>query len=166
MAHRSGAGSGGAVTAAGLLARCRALGIALAAGEGGALLWEADADPPADLAEALVRHKADVLALLRTAAPGRGPSPVCFTVPTVPWDKAEADGLLAEVQERRRQRFGERGWPTDGAARRRLAGRADAIDAAWLARDLAGLRRAAADYLALLGVPVPALPAAVRPVRG
>jgi hypothetical protein len=51
------------------LARCRALGIDLAAGKGGALLWEwqADADPPAGLLADLARHKARLLALLPPA---------------------------------------------------------------------------------------------------
>jgi hypothetical protein len=54
------------MTAADLLARCRALGIELGAGSGGAsLLWEADADPPADLLEELAANKADLLALVR-----------------------------------------------------------------------------------------------------
>ncbi|HKI35423.1 MAG TPA: hypothetical protein VKA46_26425 [Gemmataceae bacterium] len=51
-----------------LLARCRALGIELGAGSGGAsLLWEADAEPPADLLADLAANKADVLALIRGA---------------------------------------------------------------------------------------------------
>jgi hypothetical protein len=50
--------------AAELLARCRALGITLAAGPGGALSWEADTDPPAELLADLSRHKAGLLALL------------------------------------------------------------------------------------------------------
>jgi hypothetical protein len=66
------------------------------------------------------------------------------------WGQAEAAALLAEVQARCGQCFGERGWPEDRAARVRLAERADAIDAAWMARDLPGLRRAASEYLALL----------------
>ncbi len=52
--------------AAELLARCRGLGIELGIGAGGAsLLWEADADPPADLLADLAANKADVLALIR-----------------------------------------------------------------------------------------------------
>jgi hypothetical protein len=137
--------------AAKLLARCQAVGITLAAGAGEALLWEADDDPPADLAAALVLHKAEVLAMLRTGtAPGRGPSPVC---PTVPWDQAAAAALMAEVQARRRERFGEPGWPEDPRARRGLAEQADAIDGAWLARDLDGLRKGSSAYLALLNPP-------------
>jgi hypothetical protein len=146
--------------ATGLLARCRAQGIELSAGPGGALAWEADSALPADVAEGLARHKADVLALLAAEnRPRQGPSPLCPTVPTVPegppvrWQQAEADALLAQVQARRRQCFGERGWPEDRAARVRLAERAGAIDAAWFARDLPGLRRAASDYLALLSSP-------------
>jgi hypothetical protein len=85
---------------------------------------------------ALAEHKAGLLALLGAA-----------------WDQAAADALLAEVQARRRELFGEEGWPDDAAACGRLAERADAIDAAWLARDLAGLRRAAAEYLSLVSPP-------------
>jgi hypothetical protein len=52
-----------------LLARCRALGIDLMAGPGGALLWEADADPPADLLADLAAHKAELLDLLLPRCP-------------------------------------------------------------------------------------------------
>jgi len=49
-----------------LLARCRALGIELGVGGGGAsLVWEARADPPADLLADLSANKAAVLALVR-----------------------------------------------------------------------------------------------------
>lgn len=52
--------------AAELLARCRALGVELGVGSGGAsLLWEAVADPPADLLADLAKNKVAVLALLR-----------------------------------------------------------------------------------------------------
>jgi hypothetical protein len=60
--------------AADLLARCRALAVELTAGPAGTLTWEADADPPADLLEALTEHKGAVLDLL-----------------CPPWDQAEAD---------------------------------------------------------------------------
>jgi hypothetical protein len=50
--------------AADLLDRCKSLGIDLAAGPAGALVWESDADPPAGLLEALVQHKAGLLSLL------------------------------------------------------------------------------------------------------
>ena len=53
-------------TAADLLGRCRALGIELGVGSGGAsLLWEARADPPAGLLADLAANKAAVLALVR-----------------------------------------------------------------------------------------------------
>ena len=49
-----------------LLARCRALGIELGDGTGGAsLLWEAHADPPAELLAELAANKSAVLALVR-----------------------------------------------------------------------------------------------------
>jgi hypothetical protein len=53
------------MTTADLLARCGALGVTLLAGPGGALAWEADADPPADLLRDLAGHKAEILARLR-----------------------------------------------------------------------------------------------------
>jgi hypothetical protein len=84
------------MTAAELLSRCRALGIDVAEGPGGALLWEADADPPADLLVGLTVSKVDILALLR-----QGPL----------WDPAEADRLLAELRidvERIKADFGNR----------------------------------------------------------
>jgi hypothetical protein len=48
-----------------LLARCRAAGVELGAGAGGALIWEADADLPAGLLVELAAHKAALLALVR-----------------------------------------------------------------------------------------------------
>jgi hypothetical protein len=65
------------------------------------------------------------------------------------WDQTPADALLGEVQSRRRL-FGEDGWPALRAARRRLAELMDRFDDRWLARDLAGLRRAADELLAML----------------
>jgi hypothetical protein len=53
------------MTAAGLLARCRELGIELGVASGNALLWEARADPPADLLADLAANKAAVLSLVR-----------------------------------------------------------------------------------------------------
>jgi hypothetical protein len=50
-----------------LLARCRALDMELGIGSGGGvLLWEAPAYPPADVLAALERHKADILAAIRS----------------------------------------------------------------------------------------------------
>jgi hypothetical protein len=57
---------------------------------------------------------------------------------------------VADVQASRR-RFGEPGWPADPAARRRLGPLADALDAAFLARDLGRLRQAAGAFLAAVG---------------
>ena len=51
-----------------LLSRCRAMGIELAVGAGGAALvweWGRDADPPADLLADLSANKSAVLALVR-----------------------------------------------------------------------------------------------------
>jgi hypothetical protein len=56
------------MTAPELLARCRSLGIDLAVGAGGALLWEADDEPPAGLLEELAARKAELLALLAAAS--------------------------------------------------------------------------------------------------
>jgi hypothetical protein len=54
-------------TAAELVARCRALGIELGVICGGAtLVWESRSDPPTDLIADLSRHKAEVLALVRS----------------------------------------------------------------------------------------------------
>jgi sugar phosphate isomerase/epimerase len=73
------------MTPAELLARCRALGIDLAAGPGGTLLWEADDEPPADLLADLAARKTELLALLRPSPP----SPAL-------WDATEAARPLAE----------------------------------------------------------------------
>jgi hypothetical protein len=62
------------------------------------------------------------------------------------WAPASADALIAEVQARRRQLFSDSGWPDDRDARRRLAAWMDAFDATYLARDLAALRRLAAEF--------------------
>jgi hypothetical protein len=134
------------VSAAELLERAWAAGIGLSARVDGTLLWEAltEADPPAGLLEALAGHKAELLALLGTAALAGGPC----TPPAAPWDQAEAGALLTRALARRAAVFGEAGYPVDQAARCHLARLADSIDTAWLAQDLAGLRRAAADYLA------------------
>jgi hypothetical protein len=66
------------MSAAELLARCRARGIDITLGPDGTLLWEADADPPAEALAALAEHKAEVLAFLAAQAgalsPSSGPS--------------------------------------------------------------------------------------------
>jgi hypothetical protein len=56
------------MTATALLAQCRTLGVDLATGPDGALIWEADFDPPAELLADLAAHKDDVLVALDTAA--------------------------------------------------------------------------------------------------
>jgi hypothetical protein len=119
-----------------LLARCRDLGIDLAAGPDDSLAWEADADPPAELLQALRENKLALLALL---AP-----PTVPTVPAVPWDVAEAGRLVKAA-------LAAWCWPVDPAARRRLGELADAVDAAYLARDLRQLRQAVAAFLAAVG---------------
>lgn len=49
-----------------LLALCRAAGVELGVGSGGAsLVWEAAADPPTELLADLAANKADVLAAIR-----------------------------------------------------------------------------------------------------
>jgi hypothetical protein len=88
------------VTAADLLARCRALGLDLSAGPDSGLNWEADTDPPAELLADLAGSKAELLALLRAAE---------VQTPAPPWDQAEADGLLVELRsevERIKAEFG------------------------------------------------------------
>jgi hypothetical protein len=52
------------MTAGELLTCCRALGVDLAPGTGGALTWQADTDPPAGLLAEPLAHKGDVLRLL------------------------------------------------------------------------------------------------------
>jgi hypothetical protein len=52
------------MTATAILARCRAHGIDLSVDRDGALIWEADADPPAELLEELAKNKAELLAIL------------------------------------------------------------------------------------------------------
>jgi hypothetical protein len=66
------------------------------------------------------------------------------------WDQAAAGLLLAEVEARRRQLFGAAAWSEDADACLRLGQLADAIDAALMARDMAGVRQAVAEYLAAL----------------
>ena len=73
-----------------LLTHCRSRGIALSAGPGGTLCWEADADPPAELLAGLAKHKEELLAIL-------GP-PAVPTVPAARWDQDEAEALLADVR--------------------------------------------------------------------
>jgi hypothetical protein len=117
-----------------LLARCRELGIVLAAGPDG-LVWEADFDPPDELLADLAAAKVALLPLLLPA-----------------WDhRAEADGLVAQAQARRREVYGPTMWPSDPAARQRLSGLAGAIDEAWTARDMPQLRKAIAAYLDAVG---------------
>jgi hypothetical protein len=115
-----------------LLDRCRKLGIVLAAGPDGTLAWEADVDPPAGLLAELVAAKVELLALLA-------------------WDQVKAAALIAELQQRRRQLFGDGMWPSDRDSRRRLSAMADSIDAAWTAQDMVQLRKAIAAYLDALG---------------
>jgi hypothetical protein len=82
-----------------LMARCRARGVELSVGPGGAtLVWEAGAPPPADLLADLARHKADVLGLL---ARPRGLAPA--------WDPAEAERLLSHLRGELARL--ERAWP-------------------------------------------------------
>ncbi|HEV3258703.1 MAG TPA: hypothetical protein VG013_17660 [Gemmataceae bacterium] len=69
-----------------LLARCRALGIDLSAGPGGALAWESDGDPPADALADLAGHKAELLALLASST-----VPATVNLPNPPPDASAWD---------------------------------------------------------------------------
>jgi hypothetical protein len=60
-----------------------------------------------------------------------------------PWSQAEADALVADALGR----FDAPGWPADAEARRELGRRMDAIDDAYLGRDLDALRKAVAVFL-------------------
>jgi hypothetical protein len=83
------------------------------------------------------------------------------------WDQAEADCLLGEAQARRRQLFGDVGWPEDDDACLRQAGLMDRFDHHWQARNLAGLRQAVGELLTLLAPPwdVPRADAALEDVQ-
>jgi hypothetical protein len=117
----------------GLLATLKARGVHLEV-VGGRLRWRPREAVTAEEREILVQHKAEMLVLLRP-----------------PWDQAEADALVARVQERRGRLYGPAMSPPDRDGRRRLSGLADAIDRAWAARDMAQLRKAVAAYLDALG---------------
>src|SRR5262249_8622406 len=119
---------GGPVMAADLLLICRRRGITLTA-DGGTLRFRApEGVLTPELRADLVRCKAELLVLLPAEAAGA-------------WDQAEADRLIERAQT---------SWVrlADAAVRRRLGELADRIDAAYLARDLAGVRSGVAVFLA------------------
>jgi hypothetical protein len=137
------------VTAADVLAEARAAGVQLQATPGGKLRWRCPGPLPDRLRHLLVAHKAEVLEVLPEAPP---------------WDSAAADALAVEVQSRRRQLFGDIGWPEVRGTRRQLGELMDRFDNRWSACDLAGLRQAADELLGLLlpaaaGDQVPVAPA-------
>jgi hypothetical protein len=138
------------MTARELLAALQCRGGVLRVEGGGLRLRAPVGAIPATLRAEASARKAELLALLRTAAPADG----AYTPPAAPWDQTQADDLLAEALARRAKVFGHAGYPADQTARCHLARLADRIDAAWLARDMAGLRRAAADYLAAVAAGV------------
>ncbi|HKB37337.1 MAG TPA: DNA methyltransferase [Gemmataceae bacterium] len=82
---------------------------------------------------------------------GKGASPPSPEQPAAPaWDQPAADALMAEVQARRRQLFGEEGWPEDENECRRLGPLMDTVDAAWAARDLGRLGQTVTELLMAL----------------
>jgi len=74
------------MTPAELLDRCRALGIDLATGPRGALLWEADDDPPASLLQELAEHKTELLSML-TTWPDPDSADLVAWFATFPWPR-------------------------------------------------------------------------------
>jgi len=93
-----------------------------------------------------MKRAREVLARLTKEAAGEEPACEKSEISekrSVPWDQAEADALVAEAI----RQFGAHGWPADAEARRELGRRMDAVDDAYVGRDLAGLRTAAAGLL-------------------
>jgi hypothetical protein len=117
-----------------LLDRCRTLGIDPAPGPGGALLWEADADPPTDLLRELAEHKPALLALLASR-----PAPE-------PWDPEAADVLAFRARQAREAH----GYSADPGLREEQHAAATRLDECCLARDLPGVRVAAEELIDLL----------------
>jgi hypothetical protein len=117
-----------------LLAEARTAGIQVLA-DGDRLVVRGPRAAEA-LARRLLEHKAEVLARLQ------------------PWDPTEADALIAGLQERRRELYGESMWPAAHNGRHRLREWMDRVDAAFVAHDLAALRRLAAEFPAEPAPPV------------
>jgi hypothetical protein len=106
-----------------------------------------------ELREGAAEHKAAILAILpslpaTTQPTAEPPEPWDQAVAELPgpWEQAAADALIADIQARRRQLWGEAAWPANPAAHRRLGEWMDRMDDAWLVRDLPGLRRLAAEF--------------------
>jgi hypothetical protein len=106
------------MTAAEALEAARAAGVQLSATPEGKIRWRSRGSLPEPLRKALQAHKGELLARL--------------------WDQAEADRLIASLHP---------AWDAPTRSRS-LHPLADAIDSAWLARDMDGLRQTVAVFLA------------------
>jgi hypothetical protein len=135
------------VSAQQLLADLQEKGFALAVEGNGIRVTPATRLTP-ELRQAIRAAKAQLLALLPPpSAPDRTtPVPSVAAVPTIPWNGAHADALIAGLQQRRQLLYGPSRWPPDPATRRRLGQWMDWVDAVFVARDLPALRRLAAEF--------------------
>jgi hypothetical protein len=123
-------------------------GFALAAEGGGIRVAPAGRLTP-ELRQAVRAHKPGLLALLTGAQLDavRTEGDSCVpTVPTVPWDEVAA-ALLVQQALGARERCG---YSPDPAVRHRQGRACDAVDRAWLGRDLPRLRGAVRLLLDLL----------------
>jgi hypothetical protein len=144
------------MTASDLLSMLRNRGVELLA-HNGRLRWRPREGVSPEERGLLTRHKAELLKMIpaqATPLPPTRPSAPSATSAT-PWDQAEADALVADVQARRRELFGETGWPDEEIVSCQLRVLMDTIDAAWEACDLPRLCQAVEELrLALNAVRV------------
>jgi hypothetical protein len=136
-----------------VLENARQLGVKLSTGPDGKLLWRSQKPLPDALKAQLVANKGALVALLSTTPKSvyvygtpESPEKTGGFVDKPSWEQTEAAALVARVQERRRQLYDASQWPADRDGRHRLAAWMDAFDAAYLARDLAALRRLLAEF--------------------
>jgi hypothetical protein len=136
------------MTAAQVLTQAMRGGVELSAA-GGNLRWRCRGDLPEGLRALLVAHKDELLALLDVAAipeDSGGQAEASRGGPPADDDPPDEFELEAWVQ----MALLDWHWPPGLRARRRLGLLADAIDAAYLARDLPRLRQAVAEALEVL----------------
>jgi hypothetical protein len=144
------------VSAQKLLADLQEKGFALAP-EGDGIWVTPSSRLTAELRQAIRAAKADLRALLSPTLPSKDrkdPASTVQTATTTPWDQPAADAVVAGLQERRQLLYGPSMSPSDQDSRRRLGQWMDRVDAAFLAHDLPGLRRLAAEFPARQTPPV------------
>lgn len=130
-----------------ILEEARHLGIELSATDAGKLRWRSLGPIPDDLRQRIAAHKGDLISkLIPVGASKRSLPAVCNWVGAAhTWDESVANQIITRAISL----TDTVGFSVSVETRQRQFATVARIDAAWLARDIAGLQEAAEQFVTL-----------------